>query len=360
MITNYYHILGVSVSATAKELKIAYKKLAILYHPDKHQGNTYFEEKFKLVNEAYQTLSDPKKRANYDLKLLYITQLKQEAQKPRYRYEPPVREPASYSERHYRPIPKSKFSKTDFYIVAGIFIGILTFALVLKLVMDHITAVSRYQEALVDIKYERWSSAHSALSEAIHFKPKYADAYFKRAYIEMEIRQNYTSALKDLDEAINYTENASPHMFYLRGKCYQALKSLQAAENEYSTALALDKKLALAYYDRGMLRAVDLNKFPEAIKDFSNYLELNFPDSTMREKTLFYRGFCYYLTQHNKEAAIDYRILLQHQPKNARVQYLLGKAQIEMDSTTAACVRFNIAFNLGYTSAYGDLQQYCY
>lgn len=60
---DYYKILGVNRAATEEEIKKAYRKLAHEHHPDKKSGN---EQKFKEINEAYQTLSDKTKRANYD------------------------------------------------------------------------------------------------------------------------------------------------------------------------------------------------------------------------------------------------------------------------------------------------------
>lgn len=64
---DYYEILGVSRKATEDEIKKAYKKLAIKYHPDKNQGDTSAENKFKEVAKAYQTLSDKNKKRIYDL-----------------------------------------------------------------------------------------------------------------------------------------------------------------------------------------------------------------------------------------------------------------------------------------------------
>ncbi|HPW44178.1 MAG TPA: DnaJ domain-containing protein, partial [bacterium] len=63
MATDYYQILGVSKTASAEEIKKAFRKLAHQYHPDKASGN---EAKFKEINEAYQVLSDQDKRAKYD------------------------------------------------------------------------------------------------------------------------------------------------------------------------------------------------------------------------------------------------------------------------------------------------------
>ena len=63
---DYYEVLGVSKSADATEIKKAYRKLAMKYHPDKNQGDKEAEEKFKEINEAYEVLSDETKRKNYD------------------------------------------------------------------------------------------------------------------------------------------------------------------------------------------------------------------------------------------------------------------------------------------------------
>ncbi len=63
---DYYKILGVERSATADEIKSAYKKMAIKYHPDRNPGDKEAEEKFKQAAEAYDVLRDPDRRSRYD------------------------------------------------------------------------------------------------------------------------------------------------------------------------------------------------------------------------------------------------------------------------------------------------------
>ena len=63
---DYYKVLGVSKNATKDEIKKAYRKLAVKYHPDKNKGNKQAEEKFKEINEANEVLSDEEKRKKYD------------------------------------------------------------------------------------------------------------------------------------------------------------------------------------------------------------------------------------------------------------------------------------------------------
>jgi len=66
MSKNYYDILGVSENATEEEIKKAFRTLAKKYHPDRNKGNKTAEDRFKEISEAYETLSDSKKRQEYD------------------------------------------------------------------------------------------------------------------------------------------------------------------------------------------------------------------------------------------------------------------------------------------------------
>ncbi|EMS78369.1 DnaJ C-terminal domain-containing protein [Desulfotignum phosphitoxidans] len=66
MADDYYNILGIDKSASAADIKKAYRKLAMKYHPDKNKGDKTLEDKFKKISEAYAVLSDPEKRKQYD------------------------------------------------------------------------------------------------------------------------------------------------------------------------------------------------------------------------------------------------------------------------------------------------------
>ncbi|WP_024560533.1 DnaJ domain-containing protein, partial [Franconibacter pulveris] len=63
---DYYEILGVPKTAEEREIKKAYKRLAMKYHPDRNQGDKEAEAKFKEIKEAYEVLTDAQKRAAYD------------------------------------------------------------------------------------------------------------------------------------------------------------------------------------------------------------------------------------------------------------------------------------------------------
>ena len=63
---DYYDVLGVNKSASPEDIKSAYRKLAVKYHPDKNPGDKAAEDKFKEASEAYGILSDKSKKENYD------------------------------------------------------------------------------------------------------------------------------------------------------------------------------------------------------------------------------------------------------------------------------------------------------
>lgn len=66
MMKDYYYILGINESANSEQIKKAYRKLSLKFHPDKNDGDDFFADRFKEINEAYEILIDPVKRANYD------------------------------------------------------------------------------------------------------------------------------------------------------------------------------------------------------------------------------------------------------------------------------------------------------
>lgn len=70
---NHYSILGLHQSATLSDIKAAYRKLALKYHPDRNQGNSKYEDIFKRITSSYEVLSDPERRRQYDSQRDFIT-----------------------------------------------------------------------------------------------------------------------------------------------------------------------------------------------------------------------------------------------------------------------------------------------
>ena len=66
---DYYYFLGIPQNASAEDIKKAYRKLSLKYHPDKNENDDYFSDRFKEVREAYETLTDPQRKRIYDQNL---------------------------------------------------------------------------------------------------------------------------------------------------------------------------------------------------------------------------------------------------------------------------------------------------
>lgn len=129
--SNYYQILHIAESASPDEIKQAYRKMAKKYHPDLHRNDKRYEEQFKLINEAYNHLSDSYKRSIYDHKLAY-----QRLQNSRSHFE---RSTASYQSATtyrrkrrppYRPDPKEKVydlsNEKKGSLYAFLFVGVVS------------------------------------------------------------------------------------------------------------------------------------------------------------------------------------------------------------------------------------------
>ncbi|MDX5419924.1 MAG: DnaJ domain-containing protein [Hymenobacteraceae bacterium] len=361
---NLYSILGVSHTATAQEIKLAYKRLALKYHPDRNPGNARAEELFKIANAAYQTLSDPSKRARYDLRLQYLREQRHRIQQhqpyhnPRYRQ---TREPAPVSERYYQNIPRReerRFGRKDIYITLGFFAFMFVFSLLLKSTMDYITGEDKYKTALTYIEHGKYSSAHSLLNDAIYFRPKHADAYLTRASIEMNVYENYRSAVEDLNQVISLQETPTAEAYLMRGKCHAKLTNYKQAESDFGRALLLDSTLHAAQLDRGEVRLFYLQKYGQAIADFTDFLEHTRKGEAWAN-ALTFRGFGYYKTGDYTASEADYRQVLKTDNTNGRVYYLLGRTELEQAQPDSACAHFNEAYRLGYSAAILELRANC-
>lgn len=361
---NLYTILGVSHTASAQEIKLAYKRLALKCHPDRNPDDARAEELFKVVNSAYQTLSDPSKRARYDLRLQYLREQRQAIRQhqphhhARYRQ---TRPPAPVSERFYQNIPRReerRFVRKDLYITLGFFAFMFVFSILLKSTMDYITGEDRYKTALSYIEHGKYSSAHSLLTDAIYFRPKHADAYLTRASISMNVYENYRSAVEDLNQVIALQDRPSADVFMMRGKCLAKLEKYIEAERDFGIALTLDSTLHAAQLDRGEVRLFYLQKFEPAIADFTSFLRHTSKGESWAN-ALTFRGFGYYKTGDFAASEADYRQVLQADNANGRVYYLLGRTELEQAQPDSACAHFNEAYRLGYSAALLELRANC-
>ncbi|QIX61495.1 DnaJ domain-containing protein [Hymenobacter sp. BT18] len=372
MSQNHYQILGVSPTATRLEIKQAYKQLALRYHPDRHQGDTRYEELFKQVSIAHGVLSDPARRAAYDQQLWREAQQLEQARRQQqfrnqhqhiYGAPPPMagplrtRRPASSSERHYRPIPRQKtqFTRRD-YLLTFLFILLLAaFMLSVKLTMDHVTARSNYEDGLQAYAAQQWSTAHGYLSAAIHFKPNYPEAHRRRGEIEQLAYHDYEAALEDYAVALQHANDPpaqSARLWWRMGQCHAAIGQTQQALQSFDRALALDSTQSGAWLERGELRLFEQRRFRPAIQDLTTGLRQRVAQGKSPSgRYLTYRGLAWFKLGEYEAARADYQQVLINSPRSGQIYFLLGRLAEAQQNRPAACEFFLRSARLGYIYA---------
>lgn len=229
---NHYEILNISATASKQEIKTAFKKLALLYHPDKNKG---FEEKFKLINEAYQVLSNDQKKYTYDRQLQYHQFSRTKARESstyvnfeEYSYTTPSK-PYDHTEqgRHYESPPPKEKKNTEFYVIGfTIFIIIATASLLFGMFMNNYAAKTHFENAKAKYENEEYVNAIIELNRAIEFNEDFAEAYEFRGDIKVKLnklklalfdykkaKQKYKSKSSQLEEKINNAEQLLSSQF---------------------------------------------------------------------------------------------------------------------------------------------------
>ena len=363
---NHYQVLGLSATASAQDIRLAYRRLAVQYHPDKHGGNTLYEELFKAVAAAYHVLGHESRRAHYDQQLRQAARRAEEARRQQeYRQQgqrvygvpmpPPAplrtRRPAGAHERHYRPIPrqKVKFTRRDYWLTALLGLGLLLFIFSVKITMDHVSGVRNYGRGLRAYAQHNWAGAHSYFTDALHFKPGYYPALRRRAEVEQLGMREYATARTDLRAALVDAPRAERGALWLRlGQCEAALHRPKAAQAAYARAIELDSTLARAWLLRGEAELFGRRKFGVAARQFTRGLRHAAAGSRLRGQLLTYRGLARFKQQQYEAAQQDYWEVLDITPRSGQLYFLLGRVAQQQRDPARACEYFGRAVVQGY------------
>ncbi|MBX0291931.1 DnaJ domain-containing protein [Hymenobacter sp. HSC-4F20] len=371
MSQNHYQILGIAPTATAREIKLAYKKLAVKYHPDKNGGSSLHEELFKAVAAAYHVLGDPGRRAQYDFQLQVAARRAEEVRRQQqFRNQgqrvygvpmpPPTpavrtRRPAGSHERHYRTIPRQrvKFTRRDLRLILLLIGGILLFVLAVRITMYRVTAASNYRRGLAAYARQEWSAAHSFFSEALHFRPDYADALRRRGELEEIIYHHPALAAADYRAAL--AETTSParraQLLVRLSLCYRALQRPDLVQTTIRQALEQDSTLARARLLRGEARLF-AHQYAAARRDFDAGLRTAAAEPAYVEaQLLLYRGLAHFKAHDLRAARADYWQVLATYPRQGQVYFLLGRIAQQEGNATEACEFFRRAVVQGYQFA---------
>jgi curved DNA-binding protein CbpA len=352
---NYYEILGINSTATEEEIKAAYKKLAKKYHPDKNAGNLFYEEHFKKINSAYQTLSNKEKRQRYDLKIVYGLRRKSN----------PVQKPGGNQERRYTYRPTAKkppvtFEKKKLYkyttITVGGFVLFITATIFFFNYMNSITAKEQLAEGIEMEKKNQYMFAMQSYSSAIGYDKKLIEAYLRRADLRSRYLLDYEGALSDYSSAIKNNETEDAGLYFKRAKCYLKLKKYEEGLNDLDKASEISPKWDSLYFYKGEINNYILKKYADAIINYDKVLSLN----KNSQDAWLGRALSKQNNHDYSGSIIDFDSLINLNPDQGSFYYYRAFSKIAMKDTVAACNDWFQAERMLFYEARELLNKYCH
>ena len=379
---SYYQILGVSEHASQAEIKIAFKRLAVKYHPDKNQNDPGMEELFKKVNNAYQTLSNPYEKARYDIKLKYGT------------YQPSYTPPSPYTYRRKGGRPQYSERKVNYrenwiatayawgftFIVAIVIMGIVG----IKNHFDEIKKEELLAQRRLEFEDVKKLYASGQIRQSLElinglgtfFEPEKDMAIYKDKLYDSLLLNGETSYMdQDFSNAIFYFELIEA---YAPSKPIQIKSQLATAYKEtnqpYKSIKKLKELLILnfrtldVYMSLAEIYRDQLNDLDEA----KRYYEIANEQTTQNYRAVYGDAFplimngkylpsahyylymnlaSIYLESGDPEKAIKAtKWNIKMWPDSASNYIIAGKGYLLLDRKSQACKQFGIARQLGYRS----------
>ncbi len=407
----HYHVLGVSSSSSSEEIKAAYKRLAIQYHPDKNLEDKSAEEKFKEVNNSYQVLSDPQKKSNYDFIIAFQLSTNADANSTYSyagsSYSSPYTE-SSYSEQEaastYKRTAYSRrrYSKEKEERIAMIWVAVFlgaVFFMVIGAGAISSFKEEQHQQAISEKKLEIFGEAISFYQEkdyaatlnelqAIIFRhpPSKNEASIFMGEVLEKVKEVSDEAfeLEAYENALNLLlilkkyESVYNSKYYFRiAYCYKNIGKYQEAIEVLEDIIARNERNIKAYTLIGKMYCEQMNECEEGLSFFnrardivvSDYTQtygnafsmLVSPSSTPESHFELYeaRANAYFRLGNYGAAVEDINWATFLRPKKSSPYILQGDCYQKLNNKRKACEAWANAARLGDSSANDKLNVFC-
>ena len=389
---DFYEALGVNRLASQTQIKAAFKKMAMRYHPDRNPGNKQAEETFKFLNEAYHTLSDPVKRSRYDSRFHIITEeineaYWQEVKRRRYQQWKQKRDSYYRLDKNYFKIQGLAF--LVFLLIAGFCFAVINTAhyYVRQQQMEKWRANSLQLKQVNGLFGEgKFHDAFSMIRSMEERDPLDFRFGFVRDSLVAALRQradheyrekNFTSAvahylvLKNYEHPVRYEtlENMSMCQYYL-GNYKESLEALKHLHNQQPGDLGLVYKIALINLEKLDNPREALQYFTMGKKLFKENLSrvygnafqivMNPRDAPDIYYSMFRgRALANMKVGNYPDAVTDCNWAIFLRPQDGEAYYLRALANISGKDFYAACDDAHKARQLGFKAARWVGNEYC-
>ena len=279
---DHYQTLGISEQAAQAEIKAAFKKLAVQFHPDKHGGHPEMEERFKEINEAYQVLSNPYEKARYDLARQFGSTSYTSYTPPPPQYHHP------HSHRPRRPYVDPRINWRENWIATAYAFG---FTFIMAVIVMSGISIKKYfdekklEECLalrrsvfeqVQKNYEvgKVEAALTSLNDLGVFTDKEKDMkeFKERVYVEFLDRAERSYKKAQYEDAIYYFEliqNYGPRTTYVLQEhladSYKSAGKIEEAIAQYNELLVSNFNLLNSYMSLAHIYHINLQNPTEAL-----------------------------------------------------------------------------------------------
>jgi len=345
MADNLYDILGVPRNASQGQIKQAYRKLALKYHPDKNPFGKRSEEKFIKISNAYQILSDKDQRIKYDQSF----DKGQEAEFMEYwenldiqNYPPP---PPQYY--YTRSREKVEYSRNTYILGMLAVLGIIFVAMVIPYFLLRYSSYTHFDKATgLYFARQYYSALHEIDLSIREFGGRNAEACALAGIILTYHIENEEFAIKYIEKGLDFSSSDSirGELQYLKGinlyKNNQTDDALDAFAKVTESSGKLDSarfKIALAFTFR--------KNYPDsAVCLFNQLLDKNVHFSQAR----YYKALNLQKLDKHKAAIIEWNVLIQAEFEPGAVYYHKARSEIALNQMDEACLdlRMSLQYNL--------------
>jgi tetratricopeptide (TPR) repeat protein len=354
---NFYQILGIGVRANQAEIKAAYKKLALQYHPDRHQGSSLYEEKFKKILEAYQTLSDPQKKDRYDMSLFYkaMGASGKESSGPDVAYRNVPRTPREREDEAYQKRKADREAYRDF---AGppkekrISPHAIAIAL---LIVSCFIMLSYWLGYAMNHHMARKHMAEGDFVKALEFDDEYAEAYHARYQAAFRMNPDAKFLLRDLNAAIRFSDEPNPIWLMERATIYLSMDSITHCERDLLSARKANPNLDTVCLVLGDFYGRVLNQPSKALAYYDSAIQIqpaNFP-------ALLGKGEMLFRLKRFSKALPVLSACIEKGGNYKQLFFYRGSVLLALGKREEACLDLNQALNMGQLEAKDLVEQYC-
>ncbi len=326
-VRNYYTILGVASGAAQDEIKAAYRRLVRQFHPDKNYGN---EKHFKLIQEAYEVLSDEKKRDHFDAQLAYETYTKDPDELTKFLKD------QKYKPKRYRaPRPESEEQpkrKLVFNSTSALVASIVVLVALVNVIIFRGRLASDSEDEIQHTNY-----GYEASNE------KLTQEYFQKAMNYFH-EQNHEFALIYFKKAIELSPNDAK-LHFNKGLAHYVAKEYKEALYELNQTVKLNPDYKNVFWVRAKLK-YDLDDNPGAIADFTEAIK----HDPGNDSLYFNRGLAYYYINEYESAIHDIDKAIQLNPRQGQYYFDRGDAKEMAGDDDGTCSDWMKAKEMGYTS----------